>query len=101
VISAQADGPLRCNELSRIVAGASQKMLTQTLRTLERDGLVTRTITPTVPLRVEYALTGLGHDLLPLQRAIKFWAENHIEHIHSSRASYDLHVMENELDAPA
>ncbi|MFB9236014.1 winged helix-turn-helix transcriptional regulator [Plantactinospora siamensis] len=89
VLSALADGPLRYGDLSRIVAGASQKMLTQTLRKLERDGLLTRTVTPAVPVRVDYALTGLGESLLPVQRAIKTWAETHIEQVHGARAAYD------------
>jgi DNA-binding HxlR family transcriptional regulator len=89
VISALADGPLRHSELSRIVAGASQKMLTQTLRKLERDGLVERTVTASVPPRVDYQLTTLGLGLLPLQRAIKTWAETHIESVHAARARYD------------
>ncbi|GAA3094137.1 helix-turn-helix domain-containing protein [Pseudonocardia yunnanensis] len=89
VISALADGPLRHSEVARIVAGASQKMLTQTLRKLERDGLVERSVTASVPPRVDYELTGLGHDLLPLQRAIKAWAESHIDAVHAARARYD------------
>ncbi len=89
VISALADGPQRYNALARIVAGASQKMLTQTLRRLERDGLVSRTVTPSVPVRVDYELTDLGRDLLPLQRAIKAWAEEHIAAVHEARATYD------------
>src|SRR5690349_10845911 len=62
VVSALADGPLRHSELARIVAGATQKMLTQTLRKLERDGLVTRTVTAAMPPRVDYGLTDLGRD---------------------------------------
>jgi DNA-binding HxlR family transcriptional regulator len=89
VISALADGPLRHAELARIVAGASQKMLTQTLRKLERDGLVERTVTAGVPVRVDYALTSLGLGLLPVQRAIKSWAEEHIEQVHAAREDYD------------
>lgn len=89
VISALADGPLRYNELSRIVAGATQKMLTQTLRRLERDGLVSRKVTPSVPARVDYDLTELGRELLPLQRAIKAWAEEHIEQVEAARLRYD------------
>jgi DNA-binding HxlR family transcriptional regulator len=89
VVSALADGSLRHSELARIVAGASQKMLTQTLRKLERDGLVARTVTASVPPRVDYELTALGHDLVPVQRAIKAWAEAHIDAIHSARARYD------------
>lgn len=88
VLDALADGPLRYNELSRIVAGASQKMLTQTVRTLERDGLVSRAVTPSVPVRVDYELTELGRTLLPVQRAIKAWAESHIEEVQAARAAY-------------
>lgn len=89
VISALADGPLRHSELSRTVAGASQKMLTQTLRKLERDGLVSRAVTAAVPPRVDYALTPLGERLLPVQRAIKGWAEENIEAVHAARRRYD------------
>lgn len=89
VVSALADGPLRHSELARIIAGASQKMLTQTLRKLERDGLVVRTVTASVPPRVDYELTALGHSLLPIQRAVKTWAETHIDAIHAARARYD------------
>ena len=89
VLSALADGPLRYSALSRTVSGASQKMLTQTLRKLERDGLVSRRVTAAVPVRVDYELTGLGRDLLPVQRAIKEWAETHIAQVHAARAAYD------------
>ena len=89
VLSALADGPLRHAELARVVAGATQKMLTQTLRKLEREGLLSRTATVSVPVRVEYQLTDLGASLLPIQRAIKEWAETHIEDVHASRARYD------------
>lgn len=89
VISALADGPRRHAELAGIVAGATQKMLTQTLRKLERDGLVGRTVTPSVPARVDYELTPLGHSLLPLQRAIKDWAEEHIESVQAARRSFE------------
>jgi DNA-binding HxlR family transcriptional regulator len=89
VVAALADGPMRYNELSRTIAGASQKMLTQTLRKMERDGLVHRRVTAEVPVRVDYALTGLGTDLLPLQRAIKAWAESHIDEVQQARTDYD------------
>src|SRR5689334_1832574 len=79
VLAALADGPLRYNDLARKIAGVSQKMLTQTLRTLERDGLVSRTVTPAVPVRVDYELTSLGRTLLPVMQAIKSWAETHIQ----------------------
>ncbi|GAA4951773.1 DNA-binding HxlR family transcriptional regulator [Nonomuraea thailandensis] len=64
-------------------------MLTQTLRTLERDGLVSRSVTPSVPVRVDYALTPLGVSLLPVMRAIKDWAETHIERVAVARDTYD------------
>ncbi|WP_433554201.1 winged helix-turn-helix transcriptional regulator [Micromonospora zamorensis] len=89
VVSALADGPQRHSELARTVAGASQKMLTQTLRKLERDGLVSRSVTAGVPARVDYQLTPLGESLLPVQRAIKTWAETHIDEVHAARARHD------------
>lgn len=89
VLTALADGPLRYGELARRIAGVSQKMLTQTLRTLERDGLVSRTMTPAVPVRVDYALTPLGDSLMPAVGAVKTWAEEHIDAINASRAEYD------------
>ena len=89
VVSALADGPLRYAELSRVVAGASEKMLTQTLRKLERDGMVARTVTAAVPVRVSYELTELGRELLPLQRAVKSWAETHIDQVQRARQEYD------------
>ncbi|GAA4623085.1 helix-turn-helix domain-containing protein [Actinoallomurus vinaceus] len=89
ILNALADGPRRYSDLGRIIAGVSQKMLTQTLRGLERDGMVTRTVTPSVPVRVDYELTPLGVSLLPLVRAAKEWAETHIEEVHTARAAYD------------
>ncbi len=89
VLTALADGPRRYSDLNRIIAGVSQKMLTQTLRTLERDGLISRTVTPSVPVRVDYALTELGKSLLPVMTAIKQWAESHIEEVHAAQARYD------------
>ena len=64
-------------------------MLTQTLRMLERDGLVTRTITASVPVRVDYQLTPLGRTLLPVVRAIKDWSETHISEVDAARVAYD------------
>lgn len=89
VLTALADAPRRYSELSRTIAGVSQKMLTQTLRLLERDGLVTRTITASVPVRVDYQLTPLGRTLLPVVRAIKDWSETHISEVHAARVTYD------------
>ena len=89
VLTALADGPQRYSQLARRIAGVSQKMLTQTLRTLERDGLLTRTITPSVPVRVDYELTPLGTTILPVVAAIKQWSEAHIDEIHAARDAYD------------
>ncbi|MFF2546695.1 winged helix-turn-helix transcriptional regulator [Kitasatospora sp. NPDC058063] len=89
VVNALADGPLRYSGLRRRLAGVSEKMLTQTLRALERDGLVGRTVTAGVPARVDYALTALGRDLLPLVRQIKAWAECHMPQVLAARAAYD------------
>jgi DNA-binding HxlR family transcriptional regulator len=95
ILVALADGPLRYSDLGRIIAGVSQKMLTQTLRTLERDGLVTRTVTASVPARVDYQLTPLGESLMPAVNAVKAWAEEHIAEIEASRTAYDQGAADN------
>lgn len=89
LLLALADGPVRYNGLAARLAGISQKMLTQTLRTLERDGLVSRTVTPQVPVRVDYELTDLGRTLVPVVLAVKEWAEGHMDSVHAARAEYD------------
>jgi DNA-binding HxlR family transcriptional regulator len=89
VLSVLVNGPQRHSDLARTIAGVSQKMLTQTLRRLERDGLVTRTVTPSVPVRVDYALTPLGHNLAPVIGAIKLWAEAHMDEVLAARDVYD------------
>jgi DNA-binding HxlR family transcriptional regulator len=81
--------PMRYSELSRLLAGVSQKMLTQTLRSLERDGLVTRTATPTVPVTVSYELTDLGLSLHHMMRGLKAWAEMHMDDVLANRDTYD------------
>ncbi len=81
IVSALSDGPMRHSELRTLIAGISQKMLTQSLRALEADGLVTRTVTATVPPRVDYELTPLGHDLYGVIRPLKEWAEQHMPQI--------------------
>lgn len=89
VVSALREGPMRYSDLGRRIAGVSQKMLTQTLRSLERDGLVTRTVTPSVPVRVDYELTELGHSLSDLLSAVKIWAETHFDQVQEAREQYD------------
>jgi len=80
---------LRYSELSRELAGVSQKMLTQTLRSMERDGLLERTVTPTVPVTVTYELTDLGVSLYRVVEGIKSWAEAHMDEVIAHRATYD------------
>src|ERR1700742_2608199 len=77
VIMMLGDGPKRFNELKRMIGGISQRMLTLTLRGLERDGLVTRTVFPTIPPRVDYELTELGRTLIGPLAGIGAWAEAH------------------------
>jgi DNA-binding HxlR family transcriptional regulator len=83
---------MRYSELSRRLAGVSQKMLTQTLRSLERDGLITRTATPTVPVTVTYELTDLGLSLHHLMRSVKEWAETHMDEVLANREKCDTRV---------
>ncbi|WP_028937414.1 winged helix-turn-helix transcriptional regulator [Pseudonocardia spinosispora] len=92
VLVALAGGSQRYSELLRTMPGVSQKMLTQTLRSLERDGLVSRRVTASVPVRVDYELTELGTTLLPVMRAIKDWAECYIEDVDAARERYDSQV---------
>lgn len=89
IIQRLGEGPRRFNEIKRIIGGISQRMLTLTLRNLERDGLVSRTVTPTVPPRVDYALTDLGRDLLIPVSALGQWALQHTPCIEAARARFD------------
>lgn len=84
-----ADRPLRYSELSRQLAGVSQKMLTQTLRSLERDGLVSRHVVPTVPVTVTYELTDLGASLYATVRDLKLWAQSNMDDVLANRERYD------------
>jgi DNA-binding HxlR family transcriptional regulator len=89
VISCLGDRPRRFNELHRMIEGVSQRMLTLTLKNLERDGLVTRTVTPMVPPRVDYALTPLGRSMLEPVQALGQWALAHLEEMDAARRQYD------------
>lgn len=89
VLKSLSDGPQRYSDLSRQLAGVSQKMLTQTLRNLERDGLVTRTVTPSVPVRVDYTITPLGESLGDVLGQLKHWAEVHMPDVDEARQRYD------------
>ena len=89
VVSRLGEGPLRFNELRRSIGGISQRMLTLTLRGLERDGLITRTVFPTIPPRVDYALTPLGRDLLTPVSALGAWAIRNQPKIARAREQFD------------
>jgi DNA-binding HxlR family transcriptional regulator len=89
IVKALAARPRRFNELKREIGGISQQMLTRTLRTLERDGMVVRTVHHTVPPSVEYALTDLGRSLSVPVLALADWTFAHLPQIHANRAVYD------------
>jgi DNA-binding HxlR family transcriptional regulator len=89
VMGALSGGPMRFGELRRRLDGITQKMLTQTLRALERDGLVTRTVYPTIPPKVEYAATELGESVTALMHAIRAWSEENINAVLDARDAYD------------
>jgi DNA-binding HxlR family transcriptional regulator len=89
VVVQMGEGPKRFNELRRAVTGISQRMLTLTLRGLERDGLVTRTVFPTIPPRVDYQLTELGCSLLKTVRALGDWAIQNRDEILAARQRFD------------
>ncbi|MFI1565006.1 winged helix-turn-helix transcriptional regulator [Streptomyces sp. NPDC020490] len=89
VVNELGPGPRRFSELQRSIAGISQRMLTVTLRGLERDGLLTRTVHPVVPPRVDYELTPLGLTLLDKVWGLMSWALEHAEDITAAQLSYD------------
>lgn len=89
VVSLLGEGPKRFGELRRATEGISQRMLTLTLRGLERDGLVTRTVEATIPPKVEYELTDLGRTLLKPVHALAQWALDNRMRIHSAQQRYD------------
>lgn len=89
VIMLLREKPRRFNELKRGIDGISQRMLTLTLRNLERDGLVDRAVTPSIPPRVDYALTEMGHSLAGPVQALGEWAFRHLDTIGAARTRYD------------
>jgi DNA-binding HxlR family transcriptional regulator len=89
VLGLLANGPMRFNRLRREIEGVSQKMLSQTLKRLERDGLVSRKVTLTVPITVEYAMTPLCGTLTGTVNALRAWAETHIEEVLAAQQRYD------------
>ena len=89
VVELLSNGPMRFNELRKAIGNISQKMLTTTLRGLERDGLVTRTVHAMVPPRVDYELTELGNELRVPVQALAGWARENISRIHNARTRFD------------
>ena len=89
VVGKLGRGPMRFNELRTAVGGISQKMLTTTLRGLERDGFVTRTVFPTIPPRVDYELTELGRELLVPVNALGDWARRNTTRVNEASARFD------------
>src|SRR5205807_2820584 len=89
VVTKLGGGPLRFNELRRMIEGISQRMLTLTLKGLERDGLITRTVYPTIPPRVDYQLTKLGRGLLVPITGLANWAGENRQKIQDAREKYD------------
>ena len=89
IIVAAAQGPIRFTELERTIEGVSRRMLTLTLRNLERDGLLIRTVYPTVPPKVEYSLTAMAQELYESLAALTRWAERHRGGIQQARKEYD------------
>lgn len=90
VIYALESGTIRYGDIKRRIDGISQKMLTQTLRQLERDGLVSRKVTPSVPPIVDYTLTPLGNTLIPCMKMLKEWASEHYSVVRQAREQFDL-----------
>lgn len=89
VVALLSAGPMRFNELRRAVGAISQRMLTLTLKGLERDGLVTRTVFATIPPRVDYELTGLGRTLIDPLKVLHAWSSKNRTAIETTRAKYD------------
>jgi DNA-binding HxlR family transcriptional regulator len=90
VVLALDDGTLRFSQLRNRIQGVTQKMLTQTLRALERDGMVSRKVYPTVPVTVEYTLTPLGRSLGEAVAVIRNWAYGNMARIEAARRAYDI-----------
>ncbi|MET9382666.1 helix-turn-helix domain-containing protein [Streptomyces sp. NPDC002928] len=99
ILVAAAHGPIRFTELERSIEGISRRMLTLTLRNLERDGLLTRTVHPTVPPKVEYELTSVARDLHETLQQLTDWAERNRVYIADARAAYDAEHNPELLDA--
>ncbi|MEE9314227.1 MAG: helix-turn-helix domain-containing protein [Rhizobiaceae bacterium] len=89
IILSLEDGPLRFNQIKRVIGDISQRVLTQNLRTLERDGHITRTVSHGPPIAVSYQLTPLGHEFLEIWKPVALWAENKFEAVTAARKKYE------------
>ncbi len=94
------EGELRFTRLARLIPGVSQKMLTQTLRAMERDGLLTRTVHPVIPPRVDYRLTTLGSSLSAAFCGVWLWAERHLEQVEAARARFHARIQSSQNGHP-
>ncbi|MDQ0635958.1 DNA-binding HxlR family transcriptional regulator [Arthrobacter pascens] len=101
IMLALVDGKQRHSDLQKRIAGASQKMLTSTLRSLERDGLVSRHVTLSVPMRTDYELTPRGHSLLRIVIEMKEWAEENMADVATSRMEHDRHKLAFNFNSPS
>jgi DNA-binding HxlR family transcriptional regulator len=101
IVALLGDGPMRFSELRRSIEGISQRMLTLTLRGLERDGLIARTVFPEIPPRVEYELTRLGRTLLEPIQGLAEWAERYRTSIQDARAKFDTKATKRKASASA
>ncbi|WP_263411584.1 winged helix-turn-helix transcriptional regulator [Terriglobus tenax] len=101
ILDCLRDGPVRFNQLRRELMGVSQKVLAETLRKLERDGLLVRTVYPTVPVSVEYTLTPLGTDLSRPVAQLAHWAETHMPSVLKAQQAYDATEKQRKLATPA
>lgn len=90
IVMVLVERPRRFNDLKRTIGGISQQMLTRTLKALDRDGMICRTVHPTVPPQVEYALTEMGHSLAMPLRELGAWTARHLEQIDQNRRRYDM-----------
>lgn len=96
VVGGLSNGPMRFNALQRLIDGVSHRMLTLTLRGLEQDGLVKRTVYPTVPPKVEYQLTDVGRSLIEPLSALSSWAQKNLPAIEAARANIEVEVQEDD-----
>jgi DNA-binding HxlR family transcriptional regulator len=99
ILKALCHKQLRYSELHRAIPGISQKVLTASLRQLERDGIVKRTVHPVVPPKVEYEMTALGFSVFEVVDALRDWAESHLSEIESARETYDAKQLPKQLVA--